>query len=207
MKHVDLSTWSRKNHFELFRHYKDPFFGITVALDLTKFLPRVKQAGQTFFFAFLHAVLEAANDCEALKLRIRGDAVVLHDTVHASYTLMTEEGVFRFQTAVYHKDRGTFLKHASEDAVTAAKTVDVSDKVGVDDLIYVSSIPWIAYTAVRHAMPGNQDDSFPRLTWGKYETHDGITTIPFSVDAHHALVDGHDVAMFVKRLQEVLDRP
>lgn len=206
MKLIDKATWNRRPHFELFRSYKDPFFGITFTLDLSRFLPRLKSHGHPFFHSFLHLVLEAANESDAFKLRIRGENVVLHDTVHASYTLMTDEHVFRFVTARYHPNLEMFLLQAKEGALEAKREVDVSDKEGVDDLIYVSSLPWMSYTSIRHAMPGFKDDSFPRLTWGKYEAKDGITTIPFSVDAHHALVDGYDVAMFAKRLQERLDR-
>jgi chloramphenicol O-acetyltransferase len=190
----------------LFKTYKDPFFGVTFALDLTRFLLFSKQEGRPFFLHFLHVVLQAVNETEALKLRIREEEVVLHDVVHASYTLMTEEHVFRFVTVLYHQDLDTFLRQAQAGAVAAKTEVDVSDKDGVDDLVYVSSVPWLSYTAIRHAMPGNKNDSFPRLTWGKYTTKDDVTTMPFSVDAHHALMDGYDVALFAKRLQDLLDR-
>lgn len=206
VKTIDQTTWSRRPHFELFRTYKDPFFGITFSLDLSRFLFRSKQEGRPFFLHLLHVVLRAVNETEALRLRIRGEDVVLHDVVHASYTLMTQEHVFRFVTAMYHPDLEVFLLQAKKGAEAAKKEVDVSDKEGVDDLVFVSSLPWMSYTSVRHAMPGFKDDSFPRFTWGKYETKDGITTLPFSVDAHHALVDGYDVAMFAKRIQELLDR-
>lgn len=206
VKKIDQATWSRRPHFELFKTYKDPFFGITFTLDLTRFLKRSKQEGRPFFLHLLHVVLQAANETEAFRLRIRGEDVVCHDVVHASYTLMTEEHVFRFVTAKYLPDLDAFLAQAKREAETAKTEVDVTDKEGVDELVFVSSVPWMSYTAIRHAMPGFQDDSFPRITWGKYETKEGITTMPFSVDAHHALMDGYDVAVFAKRLQELLDR-
>jgi len=205
MKTIDLSRWNRRKHFELFKTYRQPFFNVCFDLDLTRFLPAVKSAGQPFFLAFVHAVMNAANRTEALRLRIRGEAVVLHDVVSPSFTMMTDEGVFRFVTVPYDDDLALFLKRAADTVEVAKKDVSVSDEPGKDDLVFLTSMPWITFTSVEHAMPGHPDDSFPRLTWGKYHDVSGRILIPFSVAAHHALVDGADVGAFATELQAILN--
>ncbi len=205
MKTIELSGWNRRKHYELFKTYRQPFFNVCFDLDLTRFLPSVKTAGQPFFLSFVHAVMKAANRTEALRLRIRGEEVVLHDVVRPSFTMMTDEGVFRFLTVPYEDDPEGFLRRAADTVEAAKKAVDVADEPGVDDLVFLTSMPWISFTSVEHAMPGHPDDSFPRLTWGKYHDVAGRIVIPFSVAAHHALVDGQDVGFFAAELQAVLN--
>ncbi len=205
MGKIDLANWNRSKHYELFRTYKQPFFNLTFRLDLTRFLPRIKAQGYPFFLTFLHVVLTASNQVESLRLRLREDGVFLHDRVHASYTLMTNAGVFRFFTAHYQDDLESFLYQTIERAEAAKSTIDVSDEQGVDDLVFVTSMPWVAFTSVEHAMPGHPLDSFPRLAWGKYERAGEKIEIPFSISCHHALVDGQDIGAFVVHLQTLLD--
>lgn len=205
MKTIDLSVWNRRKHFDLFKTYRQPFFNVCFDLDLSIFLPRIKAEGKSFFLSFVHAVMKAANQTEALRLRIRGEEVVLHDVVRPSFTMMTDAGVFRFVTVAYDDDPKTFLKNAENTVEAAKKAVSVSDEPGIDDLVFLTSMPWLTFTSIEHAMPGNQDDSFPRLTWGKYHEGSGRIVIPFSVAAHHALVDGADVGTFASIIQNLLN--
>jgi len=205
MKKIDLDTWNRRPHYEFFRRYQNPFFNVCFELDVTAFLRRIKAKGQPFFLTFLHAAVTASNRTEAFRLRLRGAEVVLHDTVHPAFTMMTDAGVFRFFTAPFTERLDDYLKTTEAAMEEAKKTVYVADEDGVDDLLYVTSMPWLVFTAVEHAMPGTADDSVPRLTWGKHHEVGGLTMIPFSVAAHHALVDGADVARFARTLQELLD--
>lgn len=45
-------------------------------------------------------------------------------------------------------------------------------------------------------------DSNVRLTWGRYETKDGRTSLPVTVLAHHALVDGIHLGKFYQELEK-----
>ncbi|MFH0993559.1 MAG: CatA-like O-acetyltransferase [bacterium] len=205
MKTIDLENWSRRKHFALFRTYKQPFFNICLELDISTFLAQNQTTGRPFFLSFLHAVMQAVNRTEALRLRIHGETVVLHETVHASFTMMTEAHVFRFVTVRYQDDFAGFMADATAAMAVAKHDISVTDEPGVDDLVFISSVPWITFTAVEHAMPGVADDSFPRITWGKYHEASGKTVIPLSVAVHHALADGQDIGAFVQTLQSLLD--
>ena len=35
-KIIDIATWNRKEHFEHFSAFDDPFFGVTVNVDCTR---------------------------------------------------------------------------------------------------------------------------------------------------------------------------
>jgi chloramphenicol O-acetyltransferase len=205
MKTVDLAAWNRRRHYEFFRGYLNPFFNICFELDVTLFLERIRREERPFFLSFLHAVVKTANGIEAFRLRIRGEEVVIHDVAHPNFTLMTDAGVFRFFTAPFEADRDVFVRRTAAAMEEGKKTVYVGDEVGVDDLYYVSSMPWMSFTAIEHPVSGVKDDSVPRLTWGRYRPSEGRDVIPFSVAANHALMDGADVAAFAAALQNHLD--
>ncbi len=36
MKKLDLANWNRRTHFDFFKGYDQPFFGITAEINITK---------------------------------------------------------------------------------------------------------------------------------------------------------------------------
>ena len=54
------------------------------------------------------------------------------------------------------------------------------------------------------ASSGNPDDSNPRISWGKYVTVNGRTTLPVSLFVNHALADGLHISRFYQKLEEEL---
>ena len=39
---IDTDSWKRKEHYEFFSRYEEPFFGITTNVDCTKAYKRAK---------------------------------------------------------------------------------------------------------------------------------------------------------------------
>ena len=71
----------------------------------------------------------------------------------------------------------------------------------VYEKFFVSTLPWVSYTALVQAVP-IPADSNPRITWGKYFVQGNRTLLPVSVLCHHALVDGVHLAHFYELLEE-----
>lgn len=205
VREIDIHSWKRSQHYRLFRDYKQPFFAVSFELEIHSFLETIKQAQQPFFLSFLYEVMSVINHLDAFKLRIRENKVVIHDTVHASTTAMTSAGLFSFVTIPYQEHRNAFMEEGKRLLDLEKSVIDLEDEPNRDDLIFISSLPWIPFTSVEHAMPGNEFDSFPRVTWGKYVVRDGSTFIPMTVSCHHALMDGADIGEFYTLLQKHLN--
>ena len=45
MRHIDLETWPRRDHFKVFSTWDYPHFSLCANVDLTSFYPVVKQRG------------------------------------------------------------------------------------------------------------------------------------------------------------------
>ena len=68
---------------------------------------------------------------------------------------------------------------------------------------FVSSLPWLHYSQLEHPMV-SPDDSNPRISWGKYVTANGRTTLPVSLFVNHALADGLHISRFFRNLETEL---
>jgi chloramphenicol O-acetyltransferase type A len=207
MKYVDIENWERRDHYKFFREFDYPHFNLCANVDITKLRKLNKERDISFFISFLYASVRTANSIKEFRYRIRGDKVVEHESVSPSFTVMTDKDVFSFCQVNYNEDFGAFLKNSSEKMESQKKGVCLEDEPGRDDLLFITSIPWVSFTSIVHPINLKAPDSVPRISWGKYfEEHDKIM-IPLSVQAHHALVDGSHVGEYFIRIQEILSNP
>lgn len=201
----EINAWKRREHFELFRGFANPFFSVCVEVDATRVWEESRQAGSpSFYVSTLFNSLRAANATEAFRLRIRGDRVWLHDSVRASATILREDDTFGFGIFPPAPTLEEFKRQAVRE-VAAAKRVGplILPRRGEDDLIYHSSLPWMRFTAFTNALNGGKD-SVPRVVFGKCAQCGGRWTMPVAVEVHHALVDGLDVARYLEAFQAAL---
>lgn len=72
------------------------------------------------------------------------------------------------------------------------------------DKIFISSLPWLSYTALINPTP-IPADSNPRITWRKYFEENEKILLPLSVLCHHGLVDGLHIAKFYEILNKEIE--
>jgi chloramphenicol O-acetyltransferase type A len=207
MKYIDINNWNRKAHYSYFKELDYPHFSICGNVDITKFRKFIKDSGSSFFLSFLYASVKAANGIEELRCRIRQDKVVVHDKVDPSFTIMTSKEVFGFCSASYLEDYKEFYNSASVAMEKAGENASIEDEHGRDDLLYITSIPWVSFTGITHPIHMKTVDSIPRISWGKYFEENGKVKLPLSVQAHHALVDGAHIGRYYMSIQDILDNP
>lgn len=207
MKYIDIENWKRKDHYNYFKSLSYPHFSISGNLDITSFYKYIKENELPFFISVLYAAVKTANNIREFKFRIREDKVIEHETVSPSFTVMTEGEVFGFCASKF-TDIFTDFKNDTLTAIEKAKNnVSIEDEPGRDDLLYITSIPWVSFTRVTHPINMNPVDCIPRISLGKYFEEGGRMKLPLSVQAHHALVDGIHVGQFFNNLQEILNEP
>ena len=68
---------------------------------------------------------------------------------------------------------------------------------------FVSSLPWLSYTALIQPVP-SPADSNPRITFGKYFTQGERVLMPVTLLCNHALVDGRHIAAFYHGMEREL---
>ena len=76
MRVLNVDTWNRKEHFEFFNSFSDPYFSVTSKLDVTQAKIYATKKKVSFFAVYLHSCLQAINSVENFRYRIVDDKVV-----------------------------------------------------------------------------------------------------------------------------------
>ena len=206
MRHIDLSSWPRRQHFEFFNAFDYPQFNLCAPVDISRFYPLIKQRQLSATVSIVYLLAKAANAIPEFRYRIRGRQVVEHDLVHPAATILTEGDLFSFCTLPFVEDFDAFARQAAE-LIAQGKTHPTLDDAGRDDLLFLSSIPWVAFTGLMHPIHMHPADSTPRISWGKFFAEGGRLKMPLSVQGHHALMDGIHVGRYFTHVQTDLDQP
>lgn len=204
-KQLDITHWPRKDHFNFFRKFEEPFFGVTIQVDCTAAYAKAKSLNTSFFLYYLHKSLVAANQTEPFRYRISGDDVFVYDQVNASPTINRPDGTFGFAYLDYRENFETFQKNAATVIEEVKTSTGLFPAVSGKNVIHYSSIPWLNFTSLSHARNFSFGDSIPKISFGKMTEEDGKRVMPVSIHVHHALIDGYHVGMFVEIFQKLMN--
>jgi len=204
---LDLNTWPRKEHFDFFTKFEEPFFGLVANIDCTKGYLKAEAQGTSFFLYYLHKTLAAVNSIEAFRYRISGKNVFVYDRIDVSATLTREDNTFGFSLMEYNEDPDIFIEGAKQEIERVRNTPGLfTREFDHDNIIHFSAIPWVDFTSLSHARSFTFPDSCPKISVGKMTENDGIRTMPVSVHVHHGLMDGYHVGLFFEALQREMDQ-
>lgn len=205
--YLDISTWPRRDTFEFFRGYDKPYFNVGTSLDVTNLVAEIKKrSGFSLSLAYHYFALRVVNEIEPFRYRLRGDQILVHDVIHGGTTLLLPNETFIMVYFDYHQDFDQFMKDAVRD-LDEQREAAAFDPRPEDDRIHFSVLPWISFTSFSHARNWGREDSVPKMAFGKISDVNGRLMMPFSVEVHHAMMDGITVGRYLDRLQEMLSKP
>lgn len=215
-RYIDMSKYPRLDHFKHFLSMDHPCMSVTVQIDITDFLKRLRASGYPFFLSFQYAAVRAANLIPEFRQRIVDDEIVEYDYCDASYTAALPDGTYRYCNVVVNQPFAQYLKEAQIKQAAAIASEHLEEEGDVLRLLFISSVPWFNYTEVSMPYPDNRFSN-PNICWGRYKTEkylcleDGEvkekvkTTIPVTLLLNHALVDGVHVGQFYDNLARELE--
>ena len=206
-KYLDVANWSRRDLFEFFRDFDNPYFNICTRLDVTNLLVSLRSRPDfSVSLAYHYFALRVANEIEPFRYRLRDGRVIVHEVINGGTTVLTPNESFTFAYFDYDEDFERFML-AAQRSVSEAKASNSFEPTTNDDTIYFTALPWVSFTSFAHARNWGREDSVPRIAFGKFVQENDRTLLPFSVEVHHALMDGLHVGRYVNRLQEALSNP
>jgi chloramphenicol O-acetyltransferase type A len=203
---IDLETWERRALFNFFRVFSEPYHGVCIRVDCTATFNYAKEYGLSVFLSLLHRSLAAAQQVENFRTRIVDDTVWRYEEINGGSAVGRPNGTIGFAHYRYRESIEEFVGEALVEVERVRKRDDLERPTEVN-LIRYSMLPWFDFTSISHARDFSNDDSAPRITFGKITETDGRRTMPVSIHVHHALADGLHVAQFVGHFQKLLDAP
>ena len=202
---IDIATWSRKDHYEFFSRFDEPFFGVVVKIDCTEAYRYAKEHQLSFFLLYLYRALKAANRIEPFRYRIVDKKVFLFDQVHASPTISRTNGTFGFGYMNFEEEEQQFYIQAQRVTEEVRQSSVLIPSGSGENWIHFSALPWLDFTSISHARSFSFPDSCPKISFGKLTEENGKWSMPVSVHVHHALMDGYHVGLFVEEFQRLMN--
>lgn len=207
VKEIDIPNWDRRESYELFKEFEDPFFGLQVELDVTLFWAYCKNHGLGIHHSLLYAVVKTANSYAPMKLRRRGNSVVQLDLIHIGCSVL-KTGTEAFTFAYYPWKDGLNVAEFDTQSIpftleSAAGAV-MDPRHQQDDIIYGTTLPWVSFSGFKHAKKAGAH-SIPRIVIGKMYEKGDSKLLPFQLEVDHALMDGFHASQYLLRLQANLD--
>lgn len=199
---INMEQDPRSGQFAYFRGMTFPFAGLTVEMDITDMM--AARGDRPFFLSMLYAVVRAANAVSQLRRRILPDGrVAEYDWCAPSYTAMKSDGVYVYCNVEGELPYDEFVAQGRRRQQEVLERGTLTEDGDVLSYFFVSSLPWMHYSQLQHPAE-SPDDSNPRISWGKYVTANGRTTLPVSLFVNHALADGLHISRFFVNLEEEL---
>lgn len=205
MKILNINSWNRKDHYEFFSKFEEPFFGITAPVDVTKALEKSKESKTPFFIYYLHKTLAAVNKIENFKYRIKDNQIIIHDQIDTSATIMREDKTFGFSYIEFDSDLEKFKATTLKEIERIQNTTGILTREYPENIIHFSAIPWINFSGLTHSRSFTMDDSCPKISVGKIFEENDVQKMNVSVTVHHGLMDGYHVSLFFEELQVQLN--
>ena len=207
-KYLDMATWSRRELFEFFINYTNPYFNVCTQVDVTQLLELVRnRPGIRTSSAIHYFALRIANEIEPFRYRLKDGKVFVYDVVNGGTTVLMPNESFAYAYFDYQRNFEKFVSDMVK-AVDEIRTASGPLKPTMrDDVIYHTTLPWISFTSFAHARTPGRGDSIPRVVFGKFSKQGERFMMPISLEVHHALMDGLHVGRYLTRLEEALAEP
>lgn len=216
-KYIDMTKYPRLDHFRHFLTMQQPCVSITVQVDITDWLSRLRASGCPFFLSFQYAVVRAANRIPEFRQRIVDDKIVEYDYCNPSYIVSLPDDTYRYCNVNVGQPFAQYLKESRVKQDAALHSVHLEEEEGdVLGLLFISCVPWFNYTEAMMPYPGGSFSN-PSFCWGGYRTEkylaleDGRvtekvkTSIPVTLFFNHALIDGIHAGRFFDNLGDELN--
>lgn len=205
---INIDTWKRKEHYNFFKDFQEPFFSITANVDCTEAYKYAKENNISFFLYYMYKSMAAINAVEELRYRIEDNEVVCYDRVHCSTTALNANNMFAFAFLPFTDSFEEFYPIAQQEIakIKALTSMNLEDTNNArQDVIHYSTIPWVSFTSLTNERNLGKPDSIPKITFGKYFNENNRLLLPMSIAGHHGLMDGMHAGQHFQLFEQLLN--
>ncbi len=198
----------RRDRFEFFDGFEKPLLNITFRLRVPDFRKFCSGNKLPPFHFFLYQVTKSLVGIENFRYRIHEGEIISIDRFFPSYTTLSAENLFNYTNLEYTPDMKEFIQrslNARNEVLHRTELCNAGFGLSVRELkdhFFITSIPWLDFTAIEHPIFRFKSSDIPAIAWGKFnECKDGIE-MPFAVQAHHGFVDAYHIHLLSEMIQK-----
>lgn len=173
----------------------NPYLSVTAPCDITALRRLTQERGLPFFLTVLHCAINAANAVPELRQRIRGKDIVEYDRCLSSHTVALPNGTYCYCTLDWCAAARRVSSGRAGRGRARQGAPSLDDGADPDELFFVSSLPWLTFSAISLPTPTPADSQSPHHLRQIHAGGDRVL-LPVNLTANHALVDGLHLAAF-----------
>jgi chloramphenicol O-acetyltransferase type A len=202
----------RRDRFDLFDRMESPAVNLCFPLDVPDFRPWCKAQDLAPFHVMLCAVLRAVLKVENFRYRVVDGDVIRIDRLVPSFTVMNQHGDLNFAMFDWSDDVREFVARGQAAREAASNMTELNIRYrslssrAAKEQVFVTCMPWLAFTAIQHPMASLATPDIPSLAWGQFRAGPDGLQLPFSVQAHHGFVDGWHIHLLGRQVAAELAR-
>ena len=109
--------------------------------------------------------------------------------------MSADSELFRIVTVPCEGSVVEFCREAKRRSEAQRSFIDMDAER--QNLIYISSLPWLDLTALSNERHFDPDDAIPRVAWGKFvDDGSGRKELGMSLEVNHRFIDGCHISQF-----------
>ena len=201
-----VEDYHRQQHFDFFRSYRNPFYAVTVELDITHLKAFTDAAGYPVYLNLCYFFTRGMHAVEDFKYRLRDGEIVRYDRLEVAATLPSPDGLFSFAYFGYDDDCARFNRRAAEIDASIRRRTTLAQPDDTNHVLF-TSLPAVRFTGFTHATPEDTTDGRPRAAFGRFFARDGRLMVPVGLEVNHIFIDGSAVGELLEAVQNAYDDP
>ena len=162
-KIIDLEKYDRKEHFIHYLNNVPCSYSMTVNIDITDLLKLTKERNYKLYPVILYAITKVVHKDNNTFSNIWTKYDSSFEKFYNNYEKDIQE---------YGNEKGFITKKCEEN-----------------NLINISSIPWVTFTEFNLNLPRGEKYLLPIFTVGKFYEQSNKILLPLAVQVHHAVCD------------------
>lgn len=206
---IDYAAWPRRPYFEHYHRDVPCWYSMTVDVDISALLPRLRGSGLRFYPSVIHGISRMVNADPALRMAMdETGAIGVYDRVDPTYTIFhKDDETFSVLWTAYQPDLRAFCQDWEADRTRYGDihTFEARPPEAGQGLFNISAVPWASFRSLHLELPEANDYLLPIFTLGRYRKENGRTLLPLAMQVHHGVTDGFHVGRFFNRLQAWAD--
>ena len=202
-KIIDMDNWSRKETFDHFSTVAKSTYSLTVKVDVTSLVEKIKKDNLRFYPIFTWIITKALNQFEQFKMGYDAEGRLgYYSYINPMYSVMDKDKNVVSLCTEFEEKVSAFYKKMTDDLENFEK--DGKETAFYPNFYIVSTLPWLHYESFTVLNESEQHFLFPMVTWGKYVQENGKYMIPLALQVSHAVADGYHCAQFYEAVEQLI---
>ena len=189
---------NRAEAFSMWMSSPQPMVTLMKTFDVSRLRKVSRKTGIRFNVLLCWCICKAASSIEEMFLLPMPEHLYRYDKLAVNVIVVNDKGGITLCDVPYFEDISQFNADYLEVTRLAAKTCK---STSLEDamIIGTSALPHTELDCIVNQFSGRWNNPF--LAWGKYRKGLFKTTLPISLQFHHAQMDGMQACRFLNNLQ------